>query len=140
MTIAEMLRRIEAINLVEITGEAMDKNKDRLLDINRYQLYEKGVGKDNVSLPPYTPAYARKKAKIRGKSIVDIYVKGDLQKEMTLTVQGETYEISSKAEYTPYVVNKRPTIFGFTDEGKKEGWGVVLPDVRNEVKIKLFGI
>lgn len=133
-TFATMLKRFKSLDLPAITGEAMTDKADEVLDVNREQLYEKGTDKNGAELLPYTPAYARKKQQMRGKSIVDIYLTGKLQREMKIDVNGDTYEISSPTPYTPYVLNKRPDLFGFTDDGKKVVWSIVRPDVVERVK------
>lgn len=99
-----------------------------MLDVNREQMYEKGADKNNIPFKPYkSPAYAKKKLAMRGKSIVDLSLTGAMQKDMAITVNGDTYEITSSAEYTPYVLNKRPDAFGFTEDGKKSVWYIVRP-------------
>jgi len=128
-TIAEMLRRIDRFDPIQATGEAMKDNEEKILDVNREQLYEQGVGKDGQPLPPYkSPQYAKKKLQQRGKSIVDIFRSGKLQREMELTVQGAEYSIFSKVPYSQYVVGARPTVYGLDEDGKKEAWKIVKSD------------
>lgn len=137
-TITDMANRLDAFNITAATGEAMQNNTEAILDINREQLYEEGVGKDGEPLPPYkSEAYARKKFKQRGKSIVDIFKTGRLQREMELVVQGDEYSIFSKVPYSQYVIGARPTVYGLDKEGKREAWHVVKPDVVRALKEQL---
>lgn len=106
----------------------MQQQQDKVLDVNREQLYEQGVGKDGQPLPPYSAGYAKIKQKQRGKSIVDIFRSGKLYKEMELIVTGDEYTITSKVSYSPYVQNARPTIYGFDTDGKKAVWHIIKPD------------
>lgn len=133
-TIVEMLKRVESFDPVQATGEAMQANEEKILDVNRDQLYEQGVGKDGQPLPPYKSAqYAKKKLQQRGKSIVDIFRSGKLQREMELTVQGDEYSIFSKVPYSQYVVGARPTIYGLDPDGKREAWNIVSGDVADKL-------
>lgn len=128
-TFADMHIRFERFNITEATGEGMKAKQAEVLDVNREQLYEKGTDKNGQELKPYVPAYAKRKEKMRGKRIVDIYLTGELQQKMEIEVTGDTYNVFSPVPYTPYVLNKRPDLFGFTDDGKKVVWRTVQPDV-----------
>jgi len=97
----------------------------QIIGVNQDQLYEHGIGADGAPLPPYSKAYAKRKP-ARG-SIVDIYRSGELYKQMTLTVEGGRYRIGSTTPYTPYVLGRRPTVFGLTDEGKSKAWVIIRP-------------
>jgi hypothetical protein len=136
-TIGDMMRRFDQLDVIELAGESMYDNRAEILDINREQLYEQGIGKDGQPLPPYSPPYAKIKQRQRGKSIVDIYRRGNLQREMELYVREYEYEITSMVEYTKYVANLRPTIFGLTTEGKKEAYYIIRPDLVRKIKSKL---
>jgi hypothetical protein len=127
-TFATMLNRFETFSPTLAAGEAIEAKQEEVLDINREQLYEKGENKYGQPLTSYTPSYAKKKEKMRGKRIVDIYLTGKLQEEMKIEVKGDVYEISSPAPYAPYVLNKRPDLFGFTPDGKKVVWHIIRPD------------
>jgi hypothetical protein len=135
-TVKEMLRRCEAVDLTELTGQAMVKNKQQVLDVNREQLYEKGIGKDGQPLPKYSPQYAAMKLRMRGFPIVDGYKTGAMQKAMQLKVSGRQYEIISEVSYAKYYEERRPTSFGLTEEGERETWAIVRPDVVQAVKDK----
>lgn len=124
-TVGEMLRRVKSFNAIAATATAIEQNEQPILDINRSQLYDKGIGNDGKPLPPYSDAYARRKPT---RGFVDIYKTGKLQREMQLTVEGDKYEINSVVDYSPYVSAKRPTIYGLTAEGKRDTWVIVRPD------------
>jgi hypothetical protein len=130
-TVGEMLRRVQSFNAIQAASVAMIQNEQPLLDINRSQLYDKGIGKDGQQLPPYSTAYAKSKP---SRGIVDIYKTGTLQKKMKLTIESGKYEVSSQVDYSPYVVNKRPTVYGFTTEGKRDAWFIIRPDFVKEFK------
>jgi hypothetical protein len=128
-TFATMLSRFKSFDATQATGEAMKDNESEVLDVNREQLYEKGTDKFGSKLPDYkSKPYAKKKLGMRGKSIVDLYLTGDMQRDMEIEVKGDTYEVTSTAEYTPYVLNRRPNSFGFTQDGKQVVWHIVRPD------------
>ena len=130
-TVLDLLRKVQSFNVIEAAGKAMEENKKPLLDINRAQLYDEGIGYDGQPLPPYSANYAKRKP---SRGIVDIYKTGLLQKEMELFVDNDKYIITSYAEYTPYVHNRRPTIFGFTEDGKREAWFIIRPSFIGEFK------
>jgi len=124
-TIGEMLRRVKSFNPIAATAQAMVANEQPILDINRSQLYDKGIGYDGKALPPYSDAYARRKP---SRGFVDIYRSGKLQNEMKLTIEGDKYEINSVVSYSPYVAARRPTIYGLTADGKRDTWVIVHND------------
>lgn len=126
-----MLRRVQSFNAIQAASDAMMQNEQPLLDINRSQLYDKGIGKDGQPLPPYSAAYAKRKP---SRGIVDIYKSGALQNKMKLTIEAGKYEVSSQVDYSPYVVNKRPTIYGLTSDGKRDAWFIIRPDFVKEFK------
>lgn len=130
-TVRQMLDRLKAFDRIKAAGDAMVANEQQVLDINRSQLYDKGIGKDGNPLPPYSPDYAKRKP---SRGFVDIYRTGRLQREMELTIQGQQYEISSRVDYSPYVSGKRPTIYGLTTEGKQQAWFIIRDSFVRELK------
>jgi hypothetical protein len=129
-----MLQRFKTFDRTQAAANAMERNEQAIVDVNREQLYEFGIGADNKSLAPYSAAYARKKLKQRGKSIVDIYATGALQNNMKLTVNGITFTISSTVPYSPYVEMQRPNVYGLTDLGLIETWSIIQPDFVRQLK------
>lgn len=130
-TVKDMLDRVRAFNKTKALGEAMTDNEQEVLDINREQLYDKGIGKDGNPLPPYTPQYAKRKP---SRGVVDLYRTGKLHEAMKLQVEGEQYDISSEVSYSPYVLQRRPTSYGLTTEGKRSAWYVVRSGFINKLK------
>lgn len=124
-TFATMLNRFRAFDTTEAAGSSMLQEKEQIVALNTDQLYDKGVGNTGQALPPYTPAYAKKKLQQRGKSIVDIYKTGKLQSEMNISVSGDKYEISSPVPYAQHLLGKRPAIFGLTGDSKKDAWFII---------------
>jgi hypothetical protein len=124
-TFSEMLKRFQSFDPIAATGDAMLENKEQIIGINQDELYERGVGKDGQKLPPYSPQYAKKK---RNPDIVDIYQTGRLYSRMNLRVEGNEYEINSSVPYSVYVQEKRPTIYGLNELGKKETWVIIQPE------------
>lgn len=139
MTIHELYRRLQTFDIVQAAGDGLQSNEQEVLNINREQLYERGIGNDGQPLPPYkSEPYARKKRNMRGKSIVDIWLRGNLQGEMELKVQGDKYSIFSRVPYAQYVVGVRPTVFGLSDDGKVQAWKVIRNDVAKSLNKHLF--
>ena len=130
-TVKDMLDRLRAFNKTKALGEAMTDNEQQVLDINREQLYDKGIGKDGNPLPAYTPQYAKRKP---SRGVVDLYRTGKLHEAMKLEIQGEQYDISSQVNYSPYVLQRRPTSYGLTEEGKQTAWYVVRDDFIGKLK------
>lgn len=116
-----MRDRFRSFDAIEAAGTSMLEEKEQVIGINQSQLYDKGIGKDGQPLPPYTPAYAKKKT----RGIVDIYQTGKLQAEMNMRVDGNEYEINSAAPYSVYVQERRPTIYGLTEDGKQAAWYII---------------
>ena len=133
-TVLDMLNRLRAFDKTRAAGDAMIENEQAVLDVNRAQLYEKGIGYDGNPLPPYSEAYAKRKP---SRGFVDIYKTGKLQQRMKITIQGTTYEISSEVPYSPYVQQRRPTIYGLTDEGKTKAWEAIKDSFAERLKKQL---
>lgn len=134
-TVKDMFNRFKSFDPTEAAGKCMTENKEKILDVNREQLYEHGEGKDGQPLPKYvSKQYAAKKVKMRGKSIVDGYLSGDMQKDMTLKVENGEYTIFSTVPYTQYFLNKRPTAFGLTEDGKAITWRIIQPGFVEKLK------
>jgi hypothetical protein len=125
MTVGAMLNRVKSFDKRKAAAEAMLAKEAEILDLNRVQLYNDGIGYDSKPLPPYSPAYAKSKPT---RGIVDIYRDGTLQKEMELKIEGANYTINSVVPYAKYVAGLRPTIFGLTEISKVAAQKVILPD------------
>jgi len=124
MTARQLLIRFESIDIAGAVSDAMKDNEQDILNLNREQLYDRGEGVDSKPLPPYSAAYAKRKAR---PGIVDIYKSGELQAEMTLHFEGQQYAISSAAPHTVYVWSRRQKIFGLTEESKSRATVIIAP-------------
>lgn len=130
-TVLDMIERIKSFDLVQSAGNAMQANEQSILSLNRHQLYEQSVDADNNPLrSPYSPRYAAKKNRLRGKFITDLYYTGDFQGKFRLNVQGRQYIIASTSEHAPYAVKWADApVYGLTGESKIEAWRIIKNDV-----------
>ena len=136
-TIRQMAERWAKINLVDITGDAMVRNDERIVELNKEQMNE-GVTSHNVPITPkYTPFTIMKKIE-KGQrfDVVTLRDTGSFQDKMKLIMGGDKFAITSTDEKTRKLEIKYGDIFGLSDSGNKEAWLIVRPDVVSDIKDK----
>lgn len=136
VTIAEMLRRFEMVDLEQLTGRAMKQNEKQIVDLNKQQLDE-GVDARGFRITPEYSAFTVMKKKEKGQVFdrVTLEDTGAFRNRMKLNVKQSTFEIDSDDSKTPDLKEKySEDILGLSDSGKKEAWVIVKPDVVQDIK------
>ena len=130
----EVRQRVEQVrsNILGLAGEVMLENKDPIVALVIEQQYDKGIDGNNEPLKPYTRNYAKKKSKLGVlQGHADYSLSGAMQAAMTLTIDGDTYDINSPIEVNGHrlsdLLKKRDTqqSFDLTPENKKAVWEII---------------
>lgn len=123
VTVAEMLRRFNRVDLVTLTAEAMEQNEARIVYLNQTQLLE-GKRKDGSSLGTYRPLTIQKRLeKGRQVNFVDLFDDGNFQDNMKLIMRGRDYNIQSSDWKNDMLQDKYgESIFGLSAENKAKAW------------------
>ena len=139
-TIAEMLRRFQAIDLTAEAAEIITDNPDELLNLERKQLFEMGEDSKGQKLKPYrNPKYARAKNELNplpGLGTPDYYVTGDFQRSLTLAVQGQSVIFDATNYKLEFLLDRSPELLGVTDDSISAYRGVLLPAIVRRIMIK----
>lgn len=142
-TLQDMANKLKNINLIEIVDNAIDQTKANIVDLNKYQLLH-GIATDNTLLGRYTPAYAKRKAKIKSSQapygIYDFSLYGSFQDDMYAADKGDIIEIGSIDIKEPFLEKYgrgANRVFGLTDDNKTEYSETILKPVIQE-KIKSY--
>lgn len=113
-TILEMMKRLEVIDMQEVTIESLEDGRDILIDWQKEQL-NAGKRSDNESIiPPYAQRTIKyKQAKGAPYDRVTLYDKGDFYAGIFVDVRSTSFIIDSTDEKTGDLIGKySPLIFG----------------------------
>lgn len=123
VTVAEMLRRFNRVDLVTLTADAMEQNEARIVYLNQTQLLE-GKRKDGSSLGTYRPLTIQKRLeKGRQAGFVDLFMEGNFQNRMKLFIKGRDYDMQSEDWKNDMLQDKYgESIFGLSAENKVKAW------------------
>ena len=124
----ELYRKVSAIDLETLKREAVNENREELVDINsEKQMYQTGVdSRGNPIRPEYHPITVRiKKAKGQPYNRVTLRDTEDFHKSMLLKVKGDEYQIDATDHKTRDLVSKYGDIFGIAPQ--------FLPEAREKV-------
>lgn len=135
-TVAEMMRRIDAVDIDQIVEDSIQATKGELLDQNRAQM-EAGQTKEQKPITPlYAPStIARKKRKGQPYDRVTLKDKGDLYGKMDAQVDNEQVLIGSGVEYAKHLEKKYGIqIFGVGGVFKVRYNDVLAPVIVGKVK------
>lgn len=142
-----MLRKWEAINLIEVATNSLEKNAAEVVELQRQQLYQSGVGGNDVELPNYSPAtvasgYLQEKGNPRlngGNGPFDLRGEtGSFYDNMLLRLNGETMEIDSSDSKTEMLVAEYGPAILKLDTVSKNGLrkNIMQPDMVREIAAK----
>jgi len=142
-TLQDMANKLKNINLVEIVDNAIDQTKGSIVNLNKDQLLH-GIATDNTLLGRYTPAYAKRKSKIKQSlapsGIYDFSLYGSFQDGMYSADKGDIIEVGSidlKEGWLEKYGGGANRVFGLTDENKTEYSQTILKPIIQE-KIKSY--
>lgn len=136
-----MLRKMEALQIIELMGDAIEETKQEAIALNRIQLFQRGEKADGTRLKPYkSPAYARKKHAMNpqpGYGQPDAYLTGELQKEMYVDVRGDVAIFDSMSDHGTFMEKRDgKAIFGLSEDSKEKYRPIVMPVVLRAIKRK----
>ena len=133
-----MLRKFQALDPIQEIGEAIQRTAPEAIALNREQLFEKGEKATGEKLKPYSPGYARRKLKMRGRSIVDGYLTGEMQREIFVDVrENGTAVFDSASPHAAFMIKRDgPAIFGLSADSKAEYSAVIHPVYMGSIKRK----
>lgn len=134
-----MLRRWEALNLPEITGEAIEQTRDEAIRLQQAQLFLKGEKSDGTKLKPYkSDAYSRKKHAMNpnpGLGQPDFKLTGELYREMFIDVQGDRVVFDSASSHAMRMIERDgDKIFGLQPASKEAYAPFYMPLVQRSIK------
>ena len=124
MNVADYLECIEKIDVRQATNEVIDETADVLSEANRQQMKE-GVNSEGEIIRwqkdshyPYTPAYARKKAKAGLQIlVVDLKFEGGFHNALKTSRKDSSIQFDAPTPITEFLEeNYTPKIFGLNDE------------------------
>ena len=136
ITFADALENWDKVDVTQLTADAMQKNKEAILDLNREQMQHGKKSNGSEITPAYTPFTINEKIK-KGQPYGNVTLKdtGSFQDKMELEAKRTKYTITSLDSKTPDLMDKYgEDIFGLTVSGKKEAWLIVRPDVVQAIK------
>ncbi len=142
MTTEEMKASLLGLqsDLIQIAGECMLEHKEEIAFLVVQQQYEDNIDGRGRPLRPYSRPYGKRKGNIN----VNYHVTGEMQQEMTLIVEEETYHILSKKEVNGYqlstlLIKRDFDSFELTDEHKIEAYNIIAPDFEAKAK-EILGV
>lgn len=135
-TVAEMMRRINAVDIDTIVEDSIEATKGDLLEQNRQQM-NAGQTKENKAITPlYAPSTVTRKKKLgQPYDRVTLKDKGELYDKMAAQVDNEQVIIGSGAEHAKYLEEKYGIqIFGVGSDFKIKYNDVLAPVIIGKVK------
>lgn len=149
----DLLRKLERIDLVKMTGEALVRNGVAVLDKNREQMMA-GQGIDGAQFKPYqtdpyfqgntarADGYSRFKQRITPqtpKDIPNFFINGLTHQNLKLEITDKQYNITSTVPWASRVQAwQGNNVFGLTKQSISELWdGPVGRDVLNQFNAAL---
>lgn len=105
-TVFDMYKRVEALDVNEITSEAIHQSARGYVEKQRMQMYE-GVNSDGKERPPYSPyTVAIKIRKGQRYDVVTLKDTGDFYKSLFIDVREDTFVISAHDPKTLKIVDR----------------------------------
>lgn len=139
-----MKRRLQSLNLEQVTEEAIEETAPQYLELNQEQLYEGTTSQGTQVSPRYrSPKYARVKNEMNpapGLGVPDLYVTGAFYEGQELKVVSGQIEEDSNVDYAEDLYQKYPNIAGL-DEEKLDQYraGPFKEALEAKVKSKVYG-
>jgi len=127
------------------TKKALEKNKEKIVELNVEQLYDYGINSLGIRIDtydPYSPYTIRvKKEKGQPYDRVTLRDTGDFHKSFEVVFDPASFYITATDGKTQMLVERYgERIFGLTAENRKElTEQYVIPEVAKEIRQELFG-
>lgn len=141
-TIRSMLAGVQSIRLRDQLPIIIRETSPAILALNRYQLYNQSVDKNETPLRLYgSLSYALDKNKMNpapGFGRPDLYLTGAFQRAMYVTINGQSIKVFSRDKKTRGLIEKySEEIFGMTPTSKgKYAQETVLPAIKTHITAK----
>ncbi len=124
MTVDEYIKNLEYVkaNLRLEEAKVVSNNKDLILDLNREQLYEKGINNDGTPITPeYRPFTKRLKQSVGAIwSHVTLFHTGQFYRGFDLVKTGNGFSVFSRDSKSSLLQDKYGSkIFGLTESNEK---------------------
>lgn len=136
-TVAEMRRRFAKVDLVDLTGDAMEERSEDIVDYNKQQLDEGIDSKDRRITPSYTRFTIQEKIR-KGQEyrFVTLQDTNEFRSKFYLKLVSSDFEITSSDSKTEALKSKYgQDIFGLTKHSKEDAWSFDLsPIVVRKIK------
>lgn len=123
MTIFQLYRNIQSLDIQLMLESAVEINTDVIIDLQNQQLDESKTSKGSSILPKYSEEYAKRK----GFSSPDLKLSGDWRSEITVIIDGQDYYIISYDEKSAFLLPKYENLLGLNSDSKD----VIRPIVTN---------
>ena len=140
MTIAELRKRSNSFvsNLDVILGRIVTDN-EALEELNKQQLRASKLANDQRITPDYKPSYSNWKHEVYPGSWnggrVNLFLTGDLYKNMEITYKGDQYEILSLLPYVAKLEDKYGSeIFGIAPSNQQKAQQITTTLLSEEFK------
>lgn len=144
MTIAELRIRSDAFiaNLPATIERIINFNED-LEQLNKDQLKKSKLSNDSDITPDYSPGYAMWKSQFYpssfGSGKVNLFLTGDLYKNMDIKVKGNQYQILSTVPYVPKLARKYgDMIFGIAPSNRQKAYTITNALIAKEYKERVL--
>lgn len=136
-----MLRKFEALDPVEVIGDAIQATAAEAKNLNREQLFLRGEKADGTRLKDYkSDKYARRKYAMNpapGFGVPDAYLTGELQRELFIDVRSDTVVFDSTSPHAAFMIERDgPAVFGLTDDSKEKYRETFMPVALRDIKAK----
>lgn len=122
MTVRELNDKLQALDIDELTRQAVKMNEDKILDLNREQM-ETGKNTEGQTIGAYrSKSYANFKKAIGSRApfrVPDLKLTGEFHERMILEVDDNQYFIYSTDEKAGMLAEKYAKIFGLTKESQE---------------------
>jgi hypothetical protein len=124
------------IDFNAILKRVLERHAEEIEDLNRNQLTQ-GKRSDGSQLPPYTPAYAKRKGKaLTPKTLNDT---GTFHNEIFTTFFEKSFNVESNNWKSDIIEsNWGQKIFGLTDENKRKLAEMIRDEVASELRKEMF--
>ena len=143
MTLSELNRRVQALEILKLFAQCVEENKEYIADLNTLQL---AVGKDSndKSLYPYaSDDYAKYKKAIGSEAPLgtpNLKLTGDFWEgfEAKADKDANVFITSTDSKTGKLKQMYDDDIFGLTDKSKADLKTVLLPNLLNKTRHELF--
>ena len=143
MKISQLRKRSNQFvkSLPKVISEVVDNN-EQLLNLNREQLKGSKLATDQKIRPPYTNPYRDWKSKnfpqSYGNGDVNLFLKGNLYREMFVKSTGLEYDMGSKVEYSKYHEQRYGKVYGIAPSNHRKAQSITSKLIADEYRRKVL--